>query len=97
MSNHAGIVGLAARAGKLICGTAPTIRGMKSGLPVYVVLIAANASANTQERIGRLAQLYRVPIRHSGLDNMALARATGREGMLSCVAIIDKNMAAGVL
>jgi len=97
MTNYSGILGLASRAGKVICGTAPIIRGMKNGAKVYVIIVAANASTNTQERIERLAQLHGVPVRKTELDNTTLAKATGRDGMLSSVAILDKNMASGLL
>ncbi len=73
------------------------IRNSKS--KVVLVLLSADASANTVKRITNCASYYRIPLRHLALpfDNAELGRLLGRTSSISSVAITDTGLAGAIL
>lgn len=54
----AGMLGMAAKAGKLVYGCNLTVEKVRGSRPPYLVLIAADASENTKKRIRNCCIYY---------------------------------------
>ncbi len=85
-----GMLGLAKRAGKLILGgemVCDAVRKKKAKL----VLLAENASANTQKKVQNCCAFYQIPCRILPIPTDILAQALGKEGLVAAVAVTDVN------
>jgi ribosomal protein L7Ae-like RNA K-turn-binding protein len=93
-------LGLAARAGALVIGT-PLIctalqRGAKNKTPL-VVLVAQDASPNTQKRLSDRTAFYGVTLLPLPLTCAQLAHTVGKkEALVAAVGVTDKNLAAAI-
>jgi ribosomal protein L7Ae-like RNA K-turn-binding protein len=87
------MLGLAARAGSVVPGTAQ-VRQMARAGRVRFVIVAADASANSREKLLPLLAARRIPFAVAS-DREALGQAVGR-GPLSAVGITDGALAARV-
>jgi ribosomal protein L7Ae-like RNA K-turn-binding protein len=87
------MLGLAARAGSVVPGTAQVRQMARAGRVRYVV-IAADASANSRGKLLPLLAARRIPFAVAA-DREALGQAVGR-GPLSAVGITDGALAARV-
>jgi len=99
--NAIAIVGLAAKAGKVVCGYEPIKRHFrtKSSVKVYVIVTSTSMSERARERICKLGGEHQVPIVHSINTSEELAKMVGRptKSIVASVAILDENMAASLL
>ena len=91
-----GLLGLAARAGKLVYGTPMVCDALKDGKKVYFVFRAKETSENTHKRIGDRCKYYNVPLVDVELDTVELAHRLGKAGELAAVALTDAGFAEGI-
>src|SRR5690606_1072173 len=87
------LLGLAARAGSLVPGTGQVRQAVRGGR-VRLAIVAADASANSQEKLLPLLAAKRVP-HVIALSRAALGQAVGR-GSLSAVGLTDARLAERV-
>ena len=88
------MLGLAAKAGKLVYGCELTCDKVRShGQSPYLILIAADASENTKKRITNCCKYYErtYKLLPPMFGCAELAHATGRRGPISCVGVNDKG------
>ncbi|MFW6201806.1 MAG: L7Ae/L30e/S12e/Gadd45 family ribosomal protein [Gemmatimonadota bacterium] len=85
-----GLLGLAARAGRVVAGTRAVREAARRGRLDFVV-VAADASANAREKLIPLLRATGVP-HAEALDRATLGAALGR-ARLSAVGLTDEAMA----
>lgn len=88
------LLGIAKKAGKTVSGTDMTvesIRNKKSS--VRLILLAADASANTVKRITNTSEYYGIPVIRMGCGKSELARVTGSTSEISVIGITDDGFA----
>jgi ribosomal protein L7Ae-like RNA K-turn-binding protein len=96
-----GFLGLATRAGRVIAGV-PLIctalqKGKKEKTPV-LVLLAADASQNTQKRVTDRTAYYSVPLIRLSVDGATLALRVGkRDGTVAAVGITEPSLAQAIM
>ena len=88
------LVGLAAKAGKVVSGEFATEKAVKSQ-KASLVLTAEDASENTKKKFRDMCEFYNVPICFYG-DKDTLGHAMGKEFRAS-LAILDEGFAKGIL
>lgn len=88
------MIGLAAKAGKVVSGEFMTENAVKSK-EAYLVIIAQDFSNNTRKKFGNMCSYYKVEMREYA-DKDALGHAIGKEFRAS-LAVIDKGLAQAVL
>ena len=88
------MIGLAAKAGKVVSGEFMTENAVKSK-EAYLVIIAQDVSNNTRKKFGNMCSYYKVEMREYA-DKDALVHAIGKEFRAS-LAVIDKGLAQAVL
>ncbi len=84
------LIGLATKAGKTVSGEFSTEKSVKTGKG-YLVLVAADASENTQKKFRNMCGFYEVPIYFLS-DKEHLGRAMGKEFRAS-LSVQDPNFA----
>ena len=89
-----GLLGLAARAGAITIGTGATRAGLQRR-EVRLVILAADRSPRTEEKVERLARGTAVPVM-VGPEAIALGARIGR-GAVQAVGIVDPGFAEGIL
>lgn len=87
------MLGLAARANKVASGEFSTEKMVKAG-KAYLVLVAADASDNTQKKFRNMCNFYHTPLRIYGTREQ-LGYAIGKEYRAS-LAITDENLASAI-
>ena len=90
----AGRLGLARRAGKLAIGEEGCLKALRSRKAALVIL-AADASANTKKRFRDKCAYYQVPLIERG-SRHELGLAVGR-GTAVAMAVTDAGLANGIL
>ena len=88
-----GMIGLAARAGKIVSGEFAVEKAVK-GRKACLVIIAEDASANTKKKFRNMCGYYKVPIYFYG-DKESLGHAMGKEFRAS-LAVLDRGFAQGI-
>ena len=88
-----GLIGLGRRAGSVVVGTAGVRAGLQRGELVLVVM-AADRSARTDDKVGRLAKAKQVPVL-AGPDATTLGHVVGG-GAVQAVGVRDPQLAAGL-
>jgi ribosomal protein L7Ae-like RNA K-turn-binding protein len=88
------MLGLAARARALLIGTGAVRDGVRQGR-VLVVVVAADRSARTGDKVERLARVRAVPV-VIGPPAAALGRRIGRAAV-QAVGVTDRSLAEGFL
>ena len=96
-----GFLGLAARAGRVLAGVplicAALQKGKKEKTPV-LVLLASDASQNTQKRVIDRMGYYSVPLIRLSVDCATLALRVGkRDGTVAAVGITEQNLAQAII
>lgn len=91
-----GLLGLAARAGKLIYGTPMVCDALKDRKKIYYVFRAQGCSDNTHKRIGDRCKFYDVALIDVELDVSEFAHKLGKSGELAVVALTDASFAEGI-
>jgi ribosomal protein L7Ae-like RNA K-turn-binding protein len=84
------LLGLAARAGAIVPGTERVREAVRSGA-VYLVIVAADASDNSRDKLDYLLGARGVPC-ITAYDRAALGGAVGR-APLSAVGVTDRRLA----
>lgn len=85
-----GMLGLAMRAGKVASGEFAAEKAVKE-YRAFLVIVASEASQNTQKKIRNMCQYYKVPYLVFGTKE-ELGRIIGKEYRAS-LAVCDKNFA----
>ena len=89
-----GMSGLAARAGKVICGAELCGNAVKRG-KVFLVVLAEDTAANTAEKIMKVCGNRVVPVITAG--NMdSLGRSVGKEG-IAVFGVTDNSFAVRIM
>lgn len=84
-----GLLGLAMRAGKLVTGEELTVKAIQRK-EARLVLVASDASENTQEKMKNKCEFYKIPI-EAEFSSGEISRAIGRNR--SICAFTDKGFA----
>lgn len=87
------MLGIAAKSGNVVSGEFSTEKAVKSG-HAYLVIVAEEASANTNKMFTNMTQFYEVPMYVFGTKE-ELGRCIGKEFRAS-LAITDENLANAV-
>ena len=90
------LLGLAARAGKLIYGTPMVCEALKKGKRIYFVFEAEGASENTRKRISDKCKFYGARLLSVETDTSEFARLLGKSGELAVAALTDASFAEGI-
>ena len=98
MSNEKllGMLGLAARARKIVTGTELVTEKIKSGKRVELVLIAADVSQNTFKKIVNCCDFYEQEYIQLQSTRDEISHAVGKSCLVSAVAIIDRNFSDAI-
>ena len=95
-----GLLGLAARAGRVTVGVPLICAALQKGKPgkgVTLVLEACDASAGTKKKIGDKCAYYGVRLIELPVDCGRLALAVGkREAAVAAVGVSEPNLAAAI-
>jgi len=84
----ASYLGLAKKAGAVICGTDLIIDGMRRG-KVMLVVAASDISAGTRKKLSDKCSFYDKPLLDSGLDMDALSKAVGLDRLTAAAGVTD--------
>ena len=84
------LIGLSMKAGKIAAGEFAVEKSVKQG-KAYLVVLAEDASGNTEKKFRNMCSYYRVPLVRF-LDKEQLGAAIGRE-YRACVAVLDEHLA----
>lgn len=87
------MLGIAAKAGKIVSGEFATENAVKSAT-AYLVVIAADASANTRKKFRDMTSFYEVPIIEYGTKE-TLGGSIGKD-YRSSLAVTDEKLAGAV-
>lgn len=90
-----GLLGLSARARKLICGTDLVCDAVRAG-KTRMVLVAYDSSANTKKRVFNCCIHYECECREIPVKTGDLAHALGHSGTVAAVALTDLHMVKGI-
>ena len=88
------MIGLAARAGKVVSGECSTEKAVKSS-KAHLVIVAEDASENTRKMFRNMCAYYDVPYQEYGTKD-ELGHWTGKE-MRASICILDEGFARSVL
>lgn len=91
-----GMLGLCARAGRLICGTSLICDALRDKKEIFMVLMADSVSENTRKRLSDKCKYYGVRLESVKVTTGELAHALGKSGELAAVGVTDKSFAAGL-
>ncbi len=91
-----GMIGLAAKARKIISGTEIVTEKIKSGKPIEFVIIASDVSQNTLKKIVNCCSYYEVEYVQSAFTRDEISHAVGKMCLTSCIAVIDRNFADAI-
>ena len=91
-----GLMGLAAKAGKLIYGAPMVCDAMRYGQRIFYVFRARGTSDNTKKRIDDKCKFYNVRLVDVELDMAEFAHRLGKSGELAVVALTDEGFAKGI-
>lgn len=87
------MLGLAAKAGKIVSGEFATDKSVKSG-KARIVIVSEDASDNTKKMFSNMCEFYEVPRYFFGTKE-ELGHAIGK-AMRSSLAITDENFAKSI-
>lgn len=96
MNNHKilSFIGICMKAGKLVSGEYSVEKAVKSG-QAGVVMVAADASANSKKQYTNMCAFYKVPL-YFFSSKEELGQALGKEYRAS-LAVLDENMARALI
>ena len=90
------LLGLAAKAGKLVYGTPIVCEELKKNDKICLVFVAKNASDNTKKRITDRCDFYKKQLVELDVDTSELGRILGKLGELAVVGLTDKSFKEGI-
>lgn len=93
MDRMLNMLGLCARAGKLITGEKACVQAVRAG-GVHAMLLDGAASGNAVKAVSQACQTHRVPLLRTG--EYALGDAIGKPGRMAA-GITDAGMAARIM
>ena len=93
MNRALSMLGLCARAGKLITGEKACVQAIRAG-SVYVMLLDGAASENAVKAVTQACQTHGVPLLRTG--GFELGEAIGKPGRMA-VAVTDAGMAERII
>lgn len=85
-------IGLAKKAGKLICGTPLVCRALSAATPPSVVVMSTGASDNTKKKIRDKCAYYGVELYEYAASPEDISRAVGGCASVAAVAICDGGL-----
>ena len=96
-----GFLGFAVRARAAAIGVPLVCEAMKKAADgaknkPFIVLEAADTSANTHKRLTDKAAYYRVPLQQLSLDAASLGAAVGKSAAVGAVAVLDVQLAKAI-
>lgn len=91
-----GLLGLCARAGRLVLGTPMICESLKAKKEILMVLMAEGVSENTRKRLSDRCGFYGVRLESVKVTTAELAHALGKSGELAAVGVTDPNFASGL-
>ena len=92
-----GMLGLAARARRLVVGTELVIDAMRRGKTKYLVVVSESASENTLKRLRNCCEYTGADMLSVPVDTATLGHSIGKKNSsVAAVAITDSNMANAV-
>ncbi len=90
-----GLLGFAARARKLVCGSDLCRDEIRRGrLPL--VIVANDASANTKKRIADACKYYKTDMCTVPLTSSELSDRIGKTGNIAVIGVTDMNFVNGI-
>lgn len=92
-----GIIGLAKKAGKTVCGTPLVCLSLREKTKPCLVLVSLSASPSTRDKLRYKCEYYRVPLVTLPLSTEELANAVGKGGSMACVAVTDIGFKKAIL
>ena len=94
-----GLLGFARKAGRLVIGTELVCNAVRSGkvktMP-RIVLLAADASANTQKRVTNLCKYYECECATLHASTAELGHQIGKQGAVSTVGVADDGFTKAI-
>ena len=87
------MLGLAAKASRVVSGEFSTEKAVKAQ-KAYLVIVAEDASQNTQKMFTNMTNFYKVPMYRYGVKEV-LGRALGKE-MRASLAVTDQGLAHSI-
>ncbi len=92
-------IGMCRRAGAIVFGTNMTVEAIRSPSKPALVLYTADASDNTKKKLADACAYHRVKIFEldEEIGGETLAKAIGKTGSVSCVAITNEGLAGTVV
>ena len=92
-----GLLGLCKKSGNLLTGSDPVLSAIRSQKRApALVLLAADASANTQKRIGNCCAYYRIKLLTLPLDADTFGHLTGKRGAIAVAGVLDRGFAEAI-
>ena len=93
------MLGLCARARKLVMGTPMICEALRKGgkTPVLAVLEASDTSPNTHEKLTSKCAYYETPLYRMTATTEELAKAIGKTGAVAAVGVTDENFLKSLL
>lgn len=85
-------LGLCAKAGRLVCGTAQICEALRGRQKPFLVLEAADNSENTAKRLRDRCGFYGVPLIRLTVSGELLAGAVGKSGRVAAAAVTDAQL-----
>ncbi|MBR4295391.1 MAG: ribosomal L7Ae/L30e/S12e/Gadd45 family protein [Clostridia bacterium] len=92
-------IGLAAKAGKIICGTPLICEGLRQkgkGKPV-IVLEGSDTSENTHKRLSDKCAFYETPLIKLPASMSEISAAVGKTSLVAALGIKDTGLADAIL
>lgn len=93
-----GMLGLAKRAGYLVCGTDAVISAVASKKKPALVVCASDASDRTKKQLSDKCATYEVAYMEVPCEKDILARSIGKkDSQISAAAVCDRGMAEKII
>ena len=86
-------LGLAKKAGKLVCGTPLVCKALSAKNPPALAIVSTFASDNTKKRVRDKCNYYGVSLYEYEAQTDRISAAIGGEGFVAACAICDKGLA----
>jgi ribosomal protein L7Ae-like RNA K-turn-binding protein len=86
-------LGLARRAGALVCGTPMICTALGSNKKPLIVVAANDISEGTRKKLTDKCAFYETPLLTVDASGETLATAVSKSGFLAAVAVADENLA----
>lgn len=89
------LLGFAARARALVCGTDQCRDEIRRG-KLHLVIVAASASDNTKKRIADACRYYGCDMVVAPVDSLELSNRIGKSANIAVVGVTDVNFINGI-